>query len=219
MKSATLAGVSLPEGTVILGDSASTVTLTVDPSAQTAACEVTNLTVQGTLDGSNTFRDCIIKDINYVTGFLINCSLEGVVTLGGEAQASLMDCKSNVAGGGFGQTPTVDMGGTGNSLVVRGFSGGLLLRNCTSGVGATSIDFQSGRVIFDTSVVAGTFYIRGTCNITDGSTGAAVVIDQTNSAMTWTEDEALTVLKFTQLNNVAEQDKADIAAKVWDEAL
>lgn len=219
MGSATLAGVHLPEGSIINGDNTSTINLTVDPSAETDSCEFTNLILEGTLDGGNTFKGCIIKDINYVNGFLIGCAIEGTVTLGGQTKASIMDCWSNIAGGGIGETPTIDMGGSGNSLVVRNFSGGVLVKNCTGGGGSTSMDFASGRAIFDSTIAAGTFYVRGVCNITNESIGTALIVDQTNSAMVWNEDKALTVSRFTTMKGVSELDKEDIAEKVWDEVL
>jgi len=166
-----------------IADSPVAVTITVDTSTNITNCEFINCTLQGTLDGGNIFRECIVLDVNYINGFLQECALGGTITLGGGAQASLWNCFSNVAGGGEGQTPTIDMGGTGNSLAIRDYHGGIKLTNCTGG-GSTSIDMSSGRVLLDSTISSGDFYIRGVAFIEDSSTGTTVVYDQTNSALT-----------------------------------
>jgi hypothetical protein len=132
-------------------------------------------TISGFLDGGNSVIDCTIEGLNYVDGKVENCELGvGDIILNG-ASASFINCYSGVAGAGLGQTPIVDMGGGPTDLVIRNYSGGLELRNSTTGVSHASIDLNSGRVIFDSTISAGIFNARGTGSVTDNSTGTAVV--------------------------------------------
>lgn len=170
----------LSRGYEFRGDSPIIVALTLDPSVNIANCEFTNLTVTGTLDGSNSFERCHIQDINFFNGAIHECSIEGTITLGGGITAELYDCWSGVAGSGMGQTAEIDMGGSGQDLLVRNYSGGLDLINCT-GASDVSIDMNSGRVIFDPTISAGSFWVRGVADVYDGSTGTADVQDQTSS--------------------------------------
>jgi hypothetical protein len=178
MQPCTLAGVDLSHGYTFIGDNQVTVILTIDPSAVIDQCTFQNLSIVGTLDGDNTFTNCLLHTINYVNGFLINCAIEDVITLGGNAQCSILDCWSNVAGSGPGQYAIIDMGGSGNSLALRNFSGGVEIRNYSGG-GEVTLDMASGEVEIETTVTAGEVVVRGIANVIDLSTGTAVVIDST----------------------------------------
>lgn len=178
MKSATIANVDFSAGYIFKGDSEVTVLVTIDPSANVERCTFMDLTITGTMDGENTFRSCSIDDINYVNGFIFECALNGTITLGGGAQCSILDCWSNVAGGGAMQYPTINMGGSGNSLALRNYSGGIGIENYNGG-GAVSMDMASGRVVMETTVTAGDLTVRGIADIEDNSTGTAVVNDLT----------------------------------------
>jgi hypothetical protein len=178
MKSATLSAGDFASGYIFSGDSATTVLLTIDPSTNITNCTFQSLQVTGTMDGDNTFRNCDIMDITYTNGFIIECALDGVITLGGAAQCSILDCWSNIAGSGALQYPEIDMGGSSNSLVLRNFSGGIGLKNYSGG-GAVSADMASGRVVVESTVTAGDLTIRGIADVEDNSTGTATIIDLT----------------------------------------
>jgi len=178
MHNATLANTDFSLGYTFRGDSASTVTLTVVGSAAVDHCTFEDLTVQGDMDGEAIFRQCNLLDINYNNGFVYECALNGTMTIAGNTQCSLLNCFSNVAGGGVGQTPTINMGGSGNSLVLRNYSGGIKLSQYSGG-GNVSMDMASGRVILDPTVTAGTVVVRGIADLEDNSTGTAVLVDAT----------------------------------------
>lgn len=162
----------------IISDSAINTTVTIEPAADVTGCGFENLSVTGTLDGFNEFERCSITDINYVNGFIFQCALQGTITLGGGAQASILDCWSNVAGGGASQFVAIDMGGSGNSLALRNYSGGVDIQNYSGG-GAVSMDMASGRVLVEPTVTGGEIYIRGIADVTDNSTAPAAIIDLT----------------------------------------
>ena len=104
-------------------------------------------------------------------------ALNGTITLAPGSQASIFDCYSNVPGGGPGEYADIHMGGNG-SLALRNYSGGLRVGDFAGGA-AVSLDFLSGRCIVEDTVTAGDIYIRGTCDVTDDSTGSATIHDQT----------------------------------------
>lgn len=178
MSSATISSGDFSAGYRFVGDSEVIVTLTLDPGANIEHCTFETMTIQGTMDGENTFKMCNILDVTYVNGFIFQCALNGTITIGGGAQCSILDCWSNIAGAGPGAYPSVDMGGSGNSLVVRNFSGGLGLKNYAGG-GNLSLDMESGRVVVESTVTDGVITVRGIADIEDNSTGTAVVDDQT----------------------------------------
>jgi len=178
MSPATLSAGDFANGFIFYGDSPTVTTLTIEANADVHDCSFENMTIQGVMDGDNTFRQCNIGNISYTNGELVECALYGTVTLGGAAQCNLLDCWSGIAGGGALQYPVIDMGGSSNSLAVRNYSGGLGLSNYTGG-GAVSVDMGSGRVVVENTVTAGDLLIRGIADVEDNSTGTAVVTDAT----------------------------------------
>lgn len=158
------------------GDSLVTVTVTLEAGANVMNCEFRNMIVEGLLDSSDEFVRCHIGDTSNFNGMMINCALIGTLVLGGGLQANLFDCYSGIPGG---LTPTIDMGGSGQTLAMRNYHGGLKIINATGGGSDNSIDMGSGRIIFDSTVTAGIFYVRGVADIEDNSTGTATIIDLT----------------------------------------
>ena len=176
--SGTLGTNTIATGKVFAGDNPAVDTLTIRTSAEVTACGFENLTVEGTLDGNNIFKNCTVSDINYVNGLMQECSIVGTIVVDGTAQANIINCWSGTAGVADDQLITIDMGGTGNSLALRNFAGGLKLTNYTGG-GAISLDFASGRVIIDATCTGGTIGIRGIAEVTDNSAAGCTVSDQT----------------------------------------
>jgi len=69
---------------------------------------------------------------------------------------------------------TIDMNGDGPTLNMRGHAGAIKIVNKT-GDSKVAIDFLSGRIIIDSTVTAGTFYIRGVGEISENlGTGITV---------------------------------------------
>lgn len=132
---------------------------TVSSAADVLNCTFAGATISGTLDGSSKLDECIIDGLNFVSGVIENCILNpSTITLGGSAIAQFIDCESGVPGTG---TPTIDCGGSGQPLSIRGYSGGIKLTNKT-GPEAVSIDLVSGQVKIDlTTVTNGTIVVRG----------------------------------------------------------
>lgn len=150
------------------GFSPVTTSLTLQTLANLDNCELLDAYVSGVIDNGNILRECLTGDITSYDGFLDRCGFNGTITLGGASQTTLVDCFSNIAGG---STPYIDLGGTGSALAVRGYQGGLGIKNKT-GADQVSIDLTSGQVKFDADVTnTANIYVRGNGRITDNSTG------------------------------------------------
>lgn len=173
-----LTSLDFSNGHIFKGDNAVAVTLTVGTGANVTNCEFRNLTVTGILDGNNIIRECSVLALNYVQGFMFECAISDKITLAPNSQATVMNCFSNVAGGGAGQTAEIDCGGSG-SLALRNYSGGVNLSNYTGG-GALSLDMESGRVVVESTVtVPEDVFIRGVADVVDNSGGTESINDLT----------------------------------------
>jgi len=181
MSSMTFDTVDWGGGHTFIGDSVPNVLLTLDTGADTSSCEFQNMQITGELDNDNVLRECLIHDLTYTNGFIHMCALQGTITLGNAEQSTIMDCYSNIPGGGVGAYPKIDMGGSGQDLALRAYSGGLGIINCSDTT--TVMDFDSGRVVFESTVTGGDFTVRGICDIQDDSTGGTITDDTVNQAI------------------------------------
>jgi len=171
-------------GLRIVGQDPDITTITINTGADVIMSQFREATLTGVLDGDSVVKDCVIQPpLSFVEGTIQSCLIEaGTITLGGSSDVNILDCWSGVAGT---STPIIDYGGSGRDLLMRNYSGGVELRNKT-GADNVSIDLNSGQVILDSTVTAGTIVVRGIGNLTDSSIGATVVNQLVNAATTAT---------------------------------
>lgn len=152
-------------GHEFIGESKIRTLVTVDPDTDVFNCEFRQATLTGELDGSSHVEECLLIDLDFIDGFIENCSLgSGTITLGTSTTANIFESKSTVAGQ---NTPIIDMGGTG-LLNLSGHNGGVLLENY-SGSGDHSINLARGQVKLRNTIVSGSFQFRGIGKLIDES--------------------------------------------------
>ncbi len=166
------------EDVEIFGTSTSQILVTILPEALTERARFLNVSIQGELDGNTSIIDCEVRNVHYVNGVIKRSTIrsDATIQIDGGAAAEIADCNS-----GPPETieafPTIDMGGAGQSLSVRNFNGKLKLANKT-GPEKISLDINSGHVLVDETVIAGTVVCRGLGKFEDNSTGTALVISE-----------------------------------------
>lgn len=170
----TLTGLDFSDGHRFLGESASTVVLTVDSSADVTSCEFENLTLQGDLDSGVTIRNCAILDITNFNGFMFQSALFNTVEIGGSSTALILSCYSGIPLGTA--DPFIDMGDDDTTLIVRDWNGGMQMKNLT-GSNGICLDFNTGTFTIDASCTTQSVNIpiRGTCKLVNN--GSSTVID------------------------------------------
>jgi hypothetical protein len=144
---------------VFIGQGQNLSALTVSGAATVVNCSFEQANVTGTLDGDSRLFGCTVGSLSFVSGVIEKCILAaGTITLGGSAQAQLVNCASGVPGVG---TPIINMGGAGQDLTMRNYSGGIKIENKT-GADLVSLDLSSGQVILDdATVTTGVIVVRG----------------------------------------------------------
>lgn len=157
------------QGWDVTGQNAFRTKVNVDDLANVTGTAFSEVTLHNsTLDGNSILRQSVLSDTTFVNGYVFQCYLVGTTVLGGAAQADFMNSYSGVAGT---DTPTIDLGGSGQALTMRAYTGGILLINKT-GADACSIDFISGQLKIDlTTVTNGTIVARGGGKVIDYATG------------------------------------------------
>lgn len=159
-------------GIKIFGSSVDRTTITISSGVATLNTNFRDCTLAGTLDGDHIHAEtCEIETLSNVSGHLINCVLSADMSLAGTETVHMLDCRSGIAGM---ETPTIDMGGSGRSLGVRAYAGGIKLIN-KNGNDKVSIDLISGQVRLTDTVTNGEIVVRGVGVLTDDSIGANVI--------------------------------------------
>ncbi|RKX93432.1 MAG: hypothetical protein DRZ90_12835 [Spirochaetes bacterium] len=162
------------EDFALIGVNTGRTMITIETGADTLNCEISEATIEGVLDGGSQLVDCVINELNYVNGQVHQCMLNGPITLGGGAVAHFTDCYSGIPGLG---TPTIDMGGSGQALALRGYNGGIKLTNKT-GTDSVSIDLASGQIKLASTITNGTIVCRGVGTITEDFSAGATIVNQ-----------------------------------------
>jgi len=168
-KNYTLKGVGLPE---------------VDFNGQNIKnSKFENVKVKGEfLDGSAVIvRDSIVLDTAQLEGVYENCALGGDLTCQDGAVVLLKDCVSNIPGT---DRPTISMNAAGTSqLSVRGYNGGLTIKDSNNVADRVTIEVNPGSVTFDASCTNGIMVARGVGKFVDSTTGATVINEMVNQEM------------------------------------
>lgn len=154
-----------------IGESMNKSTITIDTDADVTDCEFYEATLQGTLDGDCKVKDCRILDINYISGYIELCVIDGTITLGGGASAYFLDCW---AGSNLGLPPIIDLGGSGQALVMQNFNGYIKWRNKT-GTDQANASLNAGWIILEDTITNGSINVIGVGTVDDYSTGSAIV--------------------------------------------
>lgn len=114
--------------------------------------------ISGTLDGDTTIVDCIVDDINFFNGHIHNSSLKGIISLDGGLDAYM----NNVSQLDQDYLPIIDMGDSGQNLVMPNFSGNLMIIDSVDDGNMLSIGLTAGNVVLDSQTVThGTISISG----------------------------------------------------------
>jgi hypothetical protein len=160
------------------GESQNKTHMVIDSDAVVIGCEFTDAELSGTLDGGSFISNCRIGDLDYVDGTIVDCILMAnkTITLSGTEFANIMDCSSGRLDSISDVVPIIDMGGSGTSLAVRNYNGTLQIIN-KNGPENIDIDLNSGVIVLDETVIAGTIQIRGIGELIDHSDGAVVDAD------------------------------------------
>jgi hypothetical protein len=191
-----------------IGESMDKSEFTVDSDADVSSCEFYECTLQGTLDGKCKVKECNIKDVNYISGVVELCILSGEITLGGGAEAYFLDCW---AGTHLGTPPSINLGGTGQTLVMQNFNGYISWKNLTGISDQANASLNAGWIVLEDTINNGFINIIGTGTVEDYTTGNAtvnvehLVCPHNMADHVWSHISGMKILGLVQENFVMDQ--------------
>jgi len=146
--------------------------------------DVTNVTivdcnVSGILDGNSEIRKCVIENLQYVNGHIHDSGLSGIILLDGNMDAYIANCTQvdmNII-------PIIDMGGSGQDLLMPNYTGFIRIENLTSS-NRVGISMTGGRVVLDsTTITNGIINVGGIGKVEDES-GNPIITGTWNGGVT-----------------------------------
>jgi hypothetical protein len=149
-------------GLNFIGESMDKTLLTVTSQANVLRCEFFNCTLEGVLDGESFVKESRVGDLEYINGVIERCMLDGVIVLGGGVGALFVDCWRGIDP----TPPVIDMGGSGQKLDMRNYSGRVHLRNKT-GSEMCVLTLLAGQVIVEDTVTNGLIRVLGNGSVMD----------------------------------------------------
>lgn len=136
---------------------------------------------QFTNGSSVVIRDSVLLNGAYLEGFIENCALAGNLICQDGANVFLKDCASSIPGT---NRPTISMNASGTSqLSVRGYNGGLTIKDCNNASDRVTVELGGGSLTFDSSCTNGIMVARGVGKFVDQTAGATVVNETVNQEM------------------------------------
>lgn len=184
----------------IVGDSHVHTDIIIDPSADVTGVHIIDCNLSGTLDGDADIARCTIGTLTYVYGHIHDSTLAGVITLAGNEDAWFGNCGSLSVS----IVPEVNMGGTGQNLVMADYAGIVKLTNSTNIVNKVGIGLDAGVIILDTATFThGFIHVSGIGRLTDE-------LDNDILSGTWNTN-------VTVINTLVNTE--NIVNAVWDEPL
>jgi len=155
----------------IIGQSHVHSNLNIETGADCHRVHIKCCIVDGVIDGDTEIDDCVIHDITYFNGHIHECGLKGTITLAGDKKALISDCRTVDED----SPPTIDMGGSGQSLAMPNYSGIVTITNLSDADQEIGIGLDAGMVVLDNTITAGHVMVAGIGLITDNSGGTTDV--------------------------------------------
>lgn len=172
-------------------------TPTIDANGQDLnKSEFRRVRLQGTYVGNISATQCLLLNGFRLSGGFDECRLAGDLICEDGSVVLMVHCVSAIPGT---SRPTISMNATGTALLsIRGYSGGMTIKDCNQITDAVTAEISEGSLTFDSSCTAGDMVARGGCKFVDETTGATVT-DDTVPNLTWLHRKALSVAKFLGL--------------------
>ena len=150
-------------------------TVTVEPGAFTLYTNFNRLHLTGDLGEHAIIEECTVASLTNFYGIMDRCVFGGDVSISSDntRNAVMLDCYT----GDVAAPPTIDLGGDGAKLSLRGLTGALYFTNKTGDTQLGFIDLYSARVGFDSTITYGHFTIRGIGYIYQDDTHDRVTFD------------------------------------------
>lgn len=164
------------DGWQLKGQGLGKTTFTFNSGCSTVQTVLKQATLTGVANGTLTIDKSELIDLSGVGGadtdmLWTDCAFDGTITLNSSntVELHIVNGRSSIAGNG---TPVLNINGSNTDIDNRGYIGGMEYTNNTA-ANAVSIDMLSGHVNIDSTIVNGTWIIRGQGKLTDDSTGTA----------------------------------------------
>lgn len=135
-------------------------------------CAFSFIEIAGSGSGEVEVSECRINNVSGIYGQFNHCGLNNAILPANSGKSTFVKCYSEVAGSSI---PYIDAGnGIVSNFIVRGFHGGLEVRNIDQPTEKVSVDGDAIRLTIASTCSDGELVIGGGGEITDNSTGTTI---------------------------------------------
>jgi hypothetical protein len=132
---------------------------------------IKNCQLTGVINDGIFAHNCLIHSLDNVNGFFFDCSLQNnIVTLGNNKETQFINCSGK-------GTPTINMGGLGQTLNVNNYNGMLKISN-KKDIDTAIISFNVGELKLANDVIKGRILVKGIGEIVQDLSKGVEVVDQ-----------------------------------------
>ena len=150
---------------VLVGHSYVLIQVIIEANANVQGIRIIDCDISGVMDGDTLIEKCVVQTITYVNGKINYCSIAGNITLAGSKDAEIKNCSQD----DMNIEPEIDMGGSGQNLVMPNYAGIVHIRNM-NGANKVGIGLNSGKVVLHSdSVLSGHIHVSGVGELVDES--------------------------------------------------
>lgn len=157
----------------IIGENALQTYLQIDEGATITSCEIRNCTLNGYLDGSVIIRQCYIRELYYVSGFIWECIIDHFISIDNGATECYVLNSSGGQPNLINKWPAIHVN-SGALCTLDKYSGILYVKDKT-GTETMHIHITSGEVNIENTCTAGEIHIAGVGELINNSGGSTVM--------------------------------------------
>jgi len=140
-----------------VGESRKITNIYFDPCANINGIRILECSITGTLDSDIFIDNCEVENIDNFSGMIHNSGLSGYIQLSGSVDILISNCETRNSG----NDPNIDMGSSGQNLIITNYSGNITLSNMDSSTNVVSIGMDSGSITIDQTVQSGVIIASG----------------------------------------------------------
>jgi hypothetical protein len=179
------------DGYTMQGHQAQKTQITLTAGCSTDQSQFIEVTITGTADGPIIIRESLISDFAGFSGIAFQCAISGYIRPIGAQPSLILQC--------YAEAPEVhseiDMSTSQGGIAIRDWNGPIKFTNSTGGH-PICLDYNSSRIVVDSTVTTGNVHITGSGGLVDDQSNGTAVVNVDGAMTTDLMKDVYTAMGF-----------------------